>query len=957
MEAIFEAKYISIKWYDKNTVLKIDEARLPISIEIENKTTYSLELQTYKRILKGLAGQIAFRLLDTESTIEPYFLDASNNKIPLLKIVDPKTNKTWWIEDSKWSKQYKYRNFTLWNHPGDAKVIFGDIVCNINIIANSFTKEQLDLYLEDFRNDFWYLILQNNSLTQGDAKNKKIKLLDEKSMDSIFKFIESSEKILLNPKKELREIQGLKDRKRVKPVARTFMEIATKGFSKNLTSRDTVESYNVAENRYIHYAIQQVYTIVFNILNASGHIKELYANKAVSDNERLNNFSDFKIIDKEVFENEILDLEQLIREEKQKLKECINKQSIANGYIIKLEEKLEDTNSKIQFWGKIKYFNEKDWHNHGVNHWYILELDKEDLSSISVNQEYYIESETFYEKIAIEKGIIHKIYFKNYKQILEYKTVIIKTSKAKIYNNILQYVGEVQLANGKWYKFKNKNNFYSFEFDKNLFEDVLFEYQMYKISAYIDSRNKNWEKNGKKGIIYKKNFKYIINIELIGKSKTEKNLEKLKNEKTSLEKSNWQRQLSFQERQEQEYEKQVLKENLNRLKNEQNDNLELIKSLEPSLKKLKKLLLKCKKLKIKRDSYFPNSMTFVQNPNYQNSHKYFNEIKEIVGIDEGLFIQIQLLEKIGLLDIPTIYERWCFLQIIKVLIDKYHFIPEKNWKTKLANQTMGNLNNIKNVKISFTNEEIARNIDLWYEKELPNRKRPDFVLDIKSTFGTNKTHRLVMDAKFHENVNIEKQIDLLYHKKNYSENNKNTVFILHPDANKSIKKKRTPKDWGNDAYYGESEMFNFSWDRDSKPNHKYGAILLSPIGRNGNFLDNLQRLIGMSMQYNMENNGNILIGNIELKKDIIDPEPKEKIFCLICGSNEHYWYIKKTKRGKGYRYETTCKACNHLYIYNYCWNCKYRLIKNGRYWSYHSSKALEEFNTECPQCNAFLLLD
>jgi hypothetical protein len=872
MEAIFEAKYISIEWYDKNTIFKIVEAILPISVEVENNTTYSVELEIYPQVKNGLFGQVAFHLLDVESRIEPYFLNASNTKISLLKIIDPKTNKIWWIENGKVKKKEKkfYIQSTLFNHPGETKVKFDDIQCNINIRANSFTKEQLDLYLSDFRNDFWYLILQNNSLTQGDAKNKKVKLLDNETTKFISEFIKYSEKVLLNPKKELREIQSLKDIKRVKPVARTFMEIATSGFRKKLTSRDTVESYNVAENKYIHYVIQQVYTIIFNILNATGYIKDLNARKSKSDSERLNNFTDFKTIDKEVFENEVLDLERLVREETSSLFTCIRKQ---------------------------------------------------------------------------DKPINISMYKK--------ETVIVQLGNKTKNQNKLEFFGNMKNnANDIWVNFKDKkykdtkyeNSFFMISFDKDFFDEKLKKDYEYEVTGYIKSKNKE-DRGDKKGIKYQREFLFISNIKIL-KSKTEKNLENLKNQKPNLEKSNWQRKLSPQERQEQEYEKQALKENLDRLKDKQSDNLELIKSLEPSLNKLKKLLLQCKKLKIKQDSYFPNSMTFVQNPNYQGSHNYFKKIKDIVGIDESLFIQMQLVEKIGLLDIPTIYERWCFLQIIKVLIDKYHFIPEKDWKTKLAHQAIGNLNNLKNIKISFFNTEIAREIDLCYEKELPNRKRPDFILDIKSTFDTKKTHRLVMDAKFHERVDIKKQIDLLYHQKDYSEGNQNTVFILHPDANKSIKKKETPKEWGNDAYYGEVEMFNFPWDTDSKPNHKYGAILLSPIGRNGNFLDNLQRLIGMSMQYKMENN-----------KDCSDPEPKEKIFCLVCGDNNFCGNKNPTKNNKGYRYTFSCKKCKHHYMYNYCWSCKNRLIKNGRYWSYHSSKALEEFNIECPQCSAFLLLD
>jgi hypothetical protein len=133
-----------------------------------------MELQVYTRIENGLDGQIAFNLIDKESSLEPYFLDASNNRVPLLKIIDPKTKKIWWVENGRWSKKYKCRASILWNHIGETKVVFGDIVCQVDIGANSFTKEQLELYLQDFRNDFWYLILQNNSLTQGDAKNKKL---------------------------------------------------------------------------------------------------------------------------------------------------------------------------------------------------------------------------------------------------------------------------------------------------------------------------------------------------------------------------------------------------------------------------------------------------------------------------------------------------------------------------------------------------------------------------------------------------------------------------------------------------------------------------------------------------------------------------------------------------------------------------------------------------------------
>lgn len=1002
MDLIFEAKYISIKWYDKNTVLKIDEAILPISVQIESDSTYGIELQSYTRIKNGLDGQIAFHILDSSSSVIPYFVNASKNKISLLKITDPLNNKIWWIENGKWSKEHKYRSSPLWNHVGETKIIFDNITCNINVRANSFTREELNLYLNDFRNDFWYLIIQKDSITHGDAKNTKVKLLNNDTAEIISKFINYTEKVLENPKKELREVQRLKNIKKVKPVARTFMEIATSGFKRKLTSRDTIESYNVLENRFIHYILQRVCSIVLYMLRASGHMEEIYENKYNYDKKRLQNFSDKKTIDQEAYENEIIDLKQRLQEEKIKLKnsilsqedslkielekkinnqtslaekiqyalnsqETISTQENPSKFIIKIQNKKQNCGNKLQFWGNIKSIEAEDWDDFGINNWFSLEFNHDIFSFFESGEEYAITANNSYSKVETQRGIIHKINFFNiseliplnmkeankYSSKLEYKVITIKTYKSKIFNNRIQFSGEAQLTSGDWYKFKN-NDFYSFEFDAGIFNDVLNNFQEYKIKGYVESTKQPWNNGEKHGNIHKRYFQYITEIEQLSQSPIQMALEKLESERTNLEATNWERPLNVQEKQEQEYEKKALEKSISLLKEQQKDNLKLLEGIKPKLDKLKQLLNKCKVLKIEKENCFPSSMTFIQNPNYQGSYNFYKKVNELVGVDEDLFIDIQLVEKIGLLDMPTIYERWCFLQIVKVIVDKYRFIPEEKWKRKLANQVMCDLNNVRNVKIKFTNDTIEREINLWYEKVLPNKKRPDFILDIKSTFNIGYTHQLIMDAKFHEDVNIREQINLLYHIKNYSENNKNTVFILHPDANRSVKNKRTPKEWGDDAYYGEIDMFNYDWDK-GNPNHKYGAILLSPVINRGGYLDNLQRLIGMSMQYNLVDNSHILLGDLEKKKEMLDPRPEEKVFCLVCGSDKFHVSKTTTRKGYGYRYNFTCDECKHFYMYNYCWQCNHRLIKNGEYWSYHSVQIMEHFNIRCPNCSELLL--
>ena len=184
--------------------------------------------------------------------------------------------------------------------------------------------------------------------------------------------------------------------------------------------------------------------------------------------------------------------------------------------------------------------------------------------------------------------------------------------------------------------------------------------------------------------------------------------------------------------------------------------------------------------------------------------------------------------------------------------------------------------------------------------------------------------------------------------RNYSQDGKNSVFIIHP-SKEAIINRKTPSEWGAYSYYGENSQCNFDVNNDCiNPNHRYGAILLSPVVRNGTYLDDLQRLIGMCIQYGIEESKAILNDNI------IDPIVREKLFCLVCGVASETFVRILNERGNGYRYEVMCNECHHMTRYNYCWKCKNRLIKHGEYWSYHSSQALAPFNIKCPCCGEIL---
>lgn len=889
MNPIIEVKYINVTWADKNTALSILKSE-NIQINFIDDLTYQIDAITYSKITERIPGQIAFHILGDEKYTIPYFEINEQEQSHLIPITDNETSKVWWIENGTYDRKNKKRDSPICRHAGEVILNIANITCIVQINSSSFTYDDLRLYLDDFQNDFWYLILKENSYIRGERlrEDNQATLLDSSATKVISNFIDFVTKVINNPKKELREIQSLKEIKKVRPVPRTFMEIATKGYKKLLTSRDYRDSYNVAENKYIYYITDKIYILLKRMTKITEKILQQQDRKIENYEERLRNFSNIKKINKDAVENEIKELESLYNNELPFLHKSIRTQSL-----------------------------------------------QVDVSS--------------YDKV----------------------TVFVQLGKRTNNENKLEFFGSLKRnLQEEWPDFRSdryrntryQDSYYMISFDKNIFDEKLKSYYEYEITGYIQKYDNPKEPVG---FQFKRHFIFISNIKII-KSITKEKLDSHILRKSQLEATNWQRTLTQSELQEQQYEIQAIEKSLELSKKQQKLYYSLESDFTPILSRLKKIMKQFNSLNIKKDNYFPNSMTFVQNPNYQGTHKAYKEILNLSGIDEKLFIGIQEVEKIGIIDIPMIYERWVLLQIIKVLIDKFHFLPEENWKYKLMEQF---LKIGKNIKIEFINEKTYRKIILWYEKDITTYegkpdKRPDFILDVHSYFNEdNFQYRLIMDAKFYEHINdkhIGGQctiIDKMYSKdelnykdyRNYSLEGKNSVFIIHP-SQEAIISRKTPSEWGEYSYYGENTQCAFEIGNDSeKPNHKYGAILLSPMIRSGTYLDDLQRLIGMHMQYGIEDNK-----NITNEDNMINPITKEKLFCLVCGVASETFITIQNIRNNGYRHEVMCIECSHMTRYNYCWSCKNRLIKHGEYWSYHSTQALEPFNIKCPCCGEIL---
>ncbi|WP_461605381.1 nuclease domain-containing protein, partial [Aeromonas rivipollensis] len=367
--------------------------------------------------------------------------------------------------------------------------------------------------------------------------------------------------------------------------------------------------------------------------------------------------------------------------------------------------------------------------------------------------------------------------------------------------------------------------------------------------------------------------------------------------------------------------------------------------LAPKLTHFKSAIKMLKKMGVTPSSTFPNSMTFVQNPDYQAMHSGYKKIRKLTNLtDEDLLLSLEKVENIGLVNMPLLYERWCLLQIIKVLVQNYRYQPDDDWKRKLLHIVLSHRHS---KSLNFNNEPLKRKVHLRYEPLLDNGRTPDFVIDVdfETKDGTTKNKRFVIDAKFYSDEMIKMQggisgvLHNLYHKKDYSEGGANAVFILHP-AKGAINEIVSPQEWGQVSYLGELSIFD--WDKRSRQlYHQYGAVCANPVLRL-RYLDEIQRMLGMFLQYGIEDN--------TLSERADDVESIN--FCISCGSHELTKEVTKTSNSRSAWY--VCDTCKHFTVYNHCYSCDTRLIKNGDYWSYHSQMAMDPLNIKCPSCESLL---
>ena len=296
-----------------------------------------------------------------------------------------------------------------------------------------------------------------------------------------------------------------------------------------------------------------------------------------------------------------------------------------------------------------------------------------------------------------------------------------------------------------------------------------------------------------------------------------------------------------------------------------------------------------------------NRIVMQSNPLYASVYRFqkalFAELAEWNDIADTF----EAMRHIRVTHLSQIYERWCLVKIIQTLMSCYRFRPVGSWISDFVKAVV---NGRHNVEVRLRHLEYGPDIIVSYEHELdPNpfdgkTYRPDFLVRL----ADRDYPKLVLDAKFRTVIG-KKGCKALHSKlfsdKDYGENGRNLVFIVHPSSSR-------------ESYFDVLE-----WT---------GGWIYALAGQAGR--DNIRLALLQWLQ-------------------CIEQRASLRI-CPYCGHASHYIEQRATSPATK---QSVCGFCKKETLWTRCFNCGFKpLIKNPGL-NYFQTAGTQR-NIICPRCGA-----
>ena len=428
-----------------------------------------------------------------------------------------------------------------------------------------------------------------------------------------------------------------------------------------------------------------------------------------------------------------------------------------------------------------------------------------------------------------------------------------------------------------------------------------------------------------------------------------------------LELNNWLYPLTSTERKELQREAMTARKRERVYRDQKQKVEQLAKLLKQCQAELRAQNLAWQKIGVASSPQVPMGVRFSQSPNYTACQVSYAKVTALaknhgLGLDE-----MEAIERIGVLHASALYERWCLVKIISILVEDYEFKPEMGWQESLIRAVTGKP---QSLTLRFRRDDLGWCAFLEVQPELPNGRRPDFRLrfmqyepgpenhaaqtqDRGVPFELVRRHHtmpagLVIDAKFRtqwRRGELGRTLTSLIQEKGYDQEG-DRVFILHP-APRSMLQPSSPLIWGKDCDYGQEAGIA----------HHKGMIYLAPGTGERSPEHNLRRLIVLVLQasfpapYRVEQEG---FGRWE-----------EHGFCINCGQAHQPGDIKlqRTRRNRE-SWTLGCSGCGMYVKRTHCYACNDGILfKNGLQLTYHRTVADQVTNIVCPCCGSYFDAD
>jgi hypothetical protein len=297
----FDIRYLDIVWNADQSVLKVEESNQPV--DLKRVDQYWLgDTVTYPQKYFYLG------ICTTDKPLyEPYLKLTNDETSPLMPVKVPGDDKVWWIQKGHWDAKYNKFQSSLYRTAGRIEISAQHETIMLENHTVNFSVADLEYYLSDLKGKLWMLMLDSKSASKVNIQKETPSVFSDDVIKLFGDLASSFEAIIKKPHVTLSEIQEKLPRRLVKPVTKTFREIATHSSPKLLTSRSFQESYNTAENRFIHHLAFRTLYLLKALNRLASYQLNAIRDKAERDERWLKEESErvTKVVDPIVIDNEI----------------------------------------------------------------------------------------------------------------------------------------------------------------------------------------------------------------------------------------------------------------------------------------------------------------------------------------------------------------------------------------------------------------------------------------------------------------------------------------------------------------------------------------------------------------------------------------------------------------------------------------------------------------------------